>query len=66
MVLAVLMLLVGGGFLPIFVGLIAGVAGIGIHAPFAGWRAHLGETTPLLAVLTGFAHDILTTGGTSR
>jgi hypothetical protein len=43
MLLAVLMLLVGAGFLPTFVGLIAGIAGIGIRAPLDWWRALLPE-----------------------
>jgi hypothetical protein len=39
--LSMLMLLVGSGFIPTFVGLIAGVAAIGIHEPLRKWRARL-------------------------
>jgi hypothetical protein len=113
--LSVLMLLVGSGFLPTFIGLIAGVAGIGTRAPLAWWRARLPTKAlrigavlwpwpliayllwvlpvqwllgrflgafllsaglilfllfdlglPLLAVLTGFARDVLKTERRSR
>jgi hypothetical protein len=37
--LSVAMLLVGGGFVPAFAGIVAGVAGTGIGAPLARWRA---------------------------
>jgi hypothetical protein len=52
MLLSILMLLVGGGFVPTFVGIIAGVAGIGIHAPSTGWRARLPGNA--LRFLAGF------------
>jgi hypothetical protein len=39
--LSVAMLLVGGGFAPPLVGLLAGVAGIGINSPSTWWRTHL-------------------------
>lgn len=39
--LSILQLLVGGGFVPIALGIIAGVAGTRIHEPFTWWRAHL-------------------------
>jgi hypothetical protein len=113
--LALLMLLVGSGFIPTFVGLIAGIAALGIHAPLSKWRARLPESAlrlgaalwpwplvayllwalpvqwllgrfldafmlkaglilffsfdlglPLLSALTGFARDLLKTGGMSR
>jgi hypothetical protein len=38
--LSILMALVGGGFVPTFAGIIAGVAGSRIHAPLNWWRAH--------------------------
>jgi len=40
-VLSIIQLLVGGGFVPIALGIIAGVAGTRIHEPFTWWRAHL-------------------------
>jgi hypothetical protein len=39
--LSILMLLVGGGFIPVFVGVIAGVAAVGIHASLPKWCARL-------------------------
>jgi hypothetical protein len=39
--LSVIMLLVGGGFGPPIIGILAGVAGTGIKAPLTGWRKHL-------------------------
>jgi hypothetical protein len=39
--LSIAMLLVGGGFGPPIIGLLAGAAGLGIHAPYAWWRTHL-------------------------
>jgi hypothetical protein len=39
--LSVGMLLVGGGFGPPITGILAGVAGTGIKAPFTWWRTHL-------------------------
>jgi hypothetical protein len=41
MVLSIVMLLVGGGFGPPTLGLLAGVAGTGIGAPLTGWRKRL-------------------------
>lgn len=35
------MLLVGGGFAPPIIGLLSGVAGLGIHAAYPWWRGHL-------------------------
>ncbi len=39
--LSIAMLLVGGGFVPTYTGILAGVAGTRINAPLARWRAHL-------------------------
>jgi hypothetical protein len=39
--LSIIQLLVGGGFVPLALGIIAGVAGTRIHEPFTWWRAHL-------------------------
>jgi len=39
--LSIIMLLVGGGFAPPVVGILAGVAGLGINAPLTWWRTHL-------------------------
>jgi len=39
--LSVIMLLVGGGVGPPIIGILAGVAGTGIEAPFTWWRRHL-------------------------
>lgn len=50
--LSITMLLIGGGFIAPFVGLIAGVAGTKINAPFTWWRTHLpGNASRLLAKL---------------
>lgn len=51
LVLAIAMLLVGGGFGPPALVLLAGVAGLGINAPYTGWRRHL--PTTLRAWLAG-------------
>lgn len=39
--LSILMMLVGGGFGPPIIGILAGVTGLGIHAPYRWWRSHL-------------------------
>ena len=39
--LSILMFLVGGGFIPTFAGIIAGIAGTGINAPLTFWRTRL-------------------------
>jgi hypothetical protein len=39
--LSVLQLLVGGGIMPIFLAITAGIVASGIHAPLTWWRAHL-------------------------
>jgi hypothetical protein len=39
--LSIAMLLVGGGFAPPILGILAGAAGTGIRAPYTWWRAHL-------------------------
>lgn len=41
LLLSIGMLLVGGGFAPPIMGILASVAGIGIHAPHARWRTKL-------------------------
>lgn len=41
LLLSVVMLLVGGGFGPPIIGILAGVAGIGIGAPLTWWRKRL-------------------------
>lgn len=40
-ILSITMLLVGGGFGPPIIGILAGVAGVGINAPLTWWRTHL-------------------------
>ncbi len=42
--LSIALLLVGGGFAPPLLGILAGVAGLGIHSPYAWWRSHLPAT----------------------
>jgi len=39
--LSIVMLLVGGGFGPPLIGILAGIAGTGINAPLTWWRNHL-------------------------
>jgi hypothetical protein len=39
--LSLAMLLVGGGFAPPLMGILAGVAGLGINSPHSWWRTHL-------------------------
>jgi hypothetical protein len=41
LLLSIAMLLVGGGFAPPITGMLAGVAGLGINAPYTWWRTHL-------------------------
>ncbi len=41
LLLSIAMLLVGGGFGPPIIGILAGVAGLGIDAPYTWWRTHL-------------------------
>lgn len=41
LLLSILMLLFGGGFGPPIIGILAGVAGLGIRAPLNGWRTRL-------------------------
>jgi hypothetical protein len=40
-VLSIAMLLVGGGFGPPIIGILAGAAGTGIRSPLTGWRKRL-------------------------
>ncbi len=50
--LSILQLLVGGGFVSAFFGIIAGAAGTRIQAPLTWWRAHLsGRSLHLLAAI---------------
>ncbi len=44
LLLSIAMLLVGGGFAPPLMGILAGVAGLGINSPYAWWRSHLPAT----------------------
>jgi len=39
--LSTAMLLVGGGFSPPIIGVLAGLAGLGINTPYNWWRTHL-------------------------
>lgn len=48
--LSLLMLLVGGGFVSCFIGVIAGVAGTRINAPLTWWRARPRNVLRLLAI----------------
>ena len=41
LLLSVIMLLVGGGVGPPIIGILAGMAGLGINAPLSWWRKHL-------------------------
>ena len=43
LLLAVAMLLFGGGFGPPIIGILAGVAGLGIDAPYPRWRTRLSD-----------------------
>jgi hypothetical protein len=42
--LSIVMLLVGGGFVPAYTGIIAGIAGTRVNAPPARWRIHLSDS----------------------
>jgi hypothetical protein len=46
--LSIAMLLVGSGFIPTFVAVIASVAASGIHAPLARWRTYLPQFVAVL------------------
>jgi MFS family permease len=51
-VLSILQLIVGGGFIPVVYGIIAGIAGTRIHKPLTWWRNHLPvHTRSFLAAL---------------
>jgi hypothetical protein len=41
LLLSIALLLVGGGFGPPIIGVLAGVGGLGINAPYTWWRTHL-------------------------
>jgi hypothetical protein len=62
--LSLLMLLVGGGFAPPLIGIIAGVAGLGIHARAPNWYKHLpsGLQNLLAAVWPWFFGVCVTNG----
>ena len=49
--LSALMTLVGGGFIPAFIGIFAGVAGTHIHAPLTWWRRRSPKTISLVSRL---------------
>jgi len=49
--LSIGMLLVGSGFIPTFVAILAGVAGLGIHAPLGWWRVRLPKPVPVGSAL---------------
>jgi hypothetical protein len=49
--LSALMFPVGGGFVPAFIGIIAGVAGTRIHAPLTWWAKRSSKTIHLLSSL---------------
>jgi len=54
--LSIPLLLVGGGFIPVFTGMIAGFAGTGINASLSFWRARFpAKTLNLLAKLWPWA-----------
>jgi hypothetical protein len=43
--LSILQLVVGGGFIPVVIGIIAGIVGTRIHKPLTWWRVHLSVPT---------------------
>jgi len=50
--LSILQLVVGGGFIPVLFGIIAGVVGTRIHKPLTWWRDHLtGQSRSILAAI---------------
>ena len=51
MLLSILMIPVGGGFMPAFLGMIAGVAATRIHAPLNWWAGRSPKTINLLSSL---------------
>jgi len=59
LILSILMLLVGGGFVPAFIGAIASWAGARINAPLAWWRARSPNALRLLANLWPWAGIVL-------
>jgi len=64
LLLCLAMLLVGGGFGPPIIGILAGVAGLGINAPYTWWRTHLPtRTRRLLATLWPWVFAICAMNG---
>lgn len=57
--LSIVMLLVGGGFVSSFIGIIAGAAGTRIYAPLTWWRARPPSFLRLLAMLWPWAAIVL-------
>ncbi len=57
--LSLVMLLVGGGFVSCFIGVIAGAAGTRIYAPLSWWRARPSNILHLLAKLWPWAAIVL-------
>jgi len=51
MMLSVLIILVGGGFVPALIGIISGAAGTRIHTPLTWWRERSPKTITLLSKL---------------
>lgn len=63
--LSIVMLLVGGGFGPPIIGILAGAAGTGINAPLTGWRSRLSANVQhLLAKLWPWAFGAAVISGT--
>lgn len=63
--LSIVMLLVGGGFGPPIIGILAGAAGTGINAPLTGWRSRLSANVQhLLAKLWPWAFGAAAISGT--
>lgn len=63
--LSIVMLLVGGGFGPPIIGILAGAAGAGINAPLTGWRSRLpANVQQLLAKLWPWVFGAAAVSGT--
>jgi hypothetical protein len=54
--ISALMIPLGGGFVPAFIGIIAGVAGTRIHAPLTWWRKRSPKTIHLLRRIRHFVY----------
>jgi hypothetical protein len=62
--LSIAMLLVGGGFGPPIIGLLAGVAGLGVNAPYVWWRTHFPvNVRPILARLWPWVFGVCVLNG---